>query len=98
MDPEKKRNIITTTIKFIYISLRNMKKTLPYFHEIINLSEVIYFEQDFQAEKWLKLKELFPNILRNTKIRDEYVREIEKLEINYKKLKAKYFNPTNNIS
>lgn len=98
MTLDQKNQIITSTIKFIYISLKKMKKKLPYNNEVINLSQIIYFEDDFKAEKWLKLKDLFPNILKTPKMRDELVREIEKMEYNYKKLKTKYFNPTHDIS
>ena len=75
-----------------------MKKKRPFNNEVINLSQVIYFEEDFKSENWLKLKDLFPNILKTTKMRDEFVREIEKMEYNYKKIKAKYFNPIHDIS
>jgi len=58
-----------------------MKKKLPYNNEVINLSQIIYFEDDFKAEKWLKLKDLFPNILKTPKMRDELVEKSKKWNI-----------------
>ena len=99
MSNEKKKEILDSAIKFLYICLRNMKKKLPYNNEVLELSQVIYFEEnDFSIEKWLKLKDLFPNVLRTSQAKDEYVRETEKMEINYKKLRTRYFNPTVDVS
>jgi len=67
-----------------------MKLNLPFNNEVFNLSQVVYFGGDFQMNSWLKLKDLFPNVLKSSKIKDEYVREVEKMEYNYKKLKSKY--------
>jgi len=98
MSANKKEEIISASIKFYYICLRNMKKKLPFHLEILYLAQVVYFEGDFQAEKWMRFTELFPNILKTSKMRDEYVREVEKMEINYRKLKTKYFNAGNQSS
>ena len=98
MDPTKKQTIISATIKFIALCLKKMKKKLPYNNEVINLSQIVFFEQEFSAEKWLRLKDLFPNIIKTTKKRDEFVRETEKMEYNYQKIKSKYFNPTHDLS
>jgi len=90
--PEIKEKMITSAKKFLYLCLKNMKERLPYNNQEIRDSLIVYCEEDFDFEKWLKLKDSFPNILKTKKMRDDYVNEIKKIEYGYKKMQNQLQN------
>ena len=93
MNPTIKETIIMSSIKFHYICLKKMKNKLPFNQEIFDLSQGVFFENPkFEKEKWLKLKDLFPNILRTSKSKDSFVKEIDKLEFTYKKTVERFIH------
>jgi len=47
LKPETKEKMIGAAIKFLYLSLKNMKERLPYDNKEIAASLAIYFEEDF---------------------------------------------------
>jgi len=76
-----------------------MKNQLPYNEEIIDLAQVIFFENTFyEKEKWLRLKDQFPNVLKTQKMKDAYVKEMEKLEYNYRKIVDRFSQSVEKIS
>ena len=60
---------------------------------------MIFFEEGYDEEgKWLKLKDLFPNILRSKKQKDDFTSEVRKVEYTYTKIREKLRNSTSKIS
>ena len=98
LKPEAKEKLINASVKFLYLSLKNMKERLPYSNKEIEASLVIFFEEDFNLNKWLGLKDLLPNILKQKKMKDDYVSEVKKLEYSYKKIQNKMTNGLQKIS
>jgi len=93
-----KKEILAASIKFIYICLNQMKVNLPYSKEILSLCQSIFFEEDFNENKWLKLKDLFPNILRTKKQKDDFATEVRRMEYTYTKIKDRLRASTTKIS
>ena len=95
---EKKNDVCTSAIRFICISLKEMKERLLFNNEVFNLAQMIFFEEGYDEGKWLKLKDLFPNILRSKKQKDDFTGEVRKVEYTYRKIREKLRNSTSKIS
>ena len=89
IEPLKKAEILNSTIKFIYVSLKKMKSKLPYTNEILLLCQCIFFEEASDEKKWLRLKDLFPNILRTRKQRDDFALEVGRMGDTYNRIREK---------
>ena len=94
----EKEEILSASIRFLYICLHQMKNNLPFSNEYLNLSQVLFFEEEFNEDKWLKLRDLFPNVLRTRKQRDDFATEVRKMEYTYNKIKARIMISPNRIS
>ena len=90
--------IITGSIKFLYTCLNQMKQNLPYDHEVLNLSQVLFFEEDYDEMKLLRLKDLFPNILQTKQQKDDFVTEVRKFEYHYNKVRTKLSTTSDKLS
>jgi len=95
---EKKSEICTASIKFINICLKEMKINLPYTNEIMNLTQIIFFEEDYDENKWLNLKDLFPNIIKSKKQKDDFTAEVHRMEYTFAKIREKLRNSIGRVS
>ena len=75
-----------------------MKKNLPYTKEIMKLSQVLFFEEDYNEKNWLKLKDIFPNILRTKKQKGDFATEVRKMEYTYNKIRERLKTNVTKIS
>ena len=94
----KKDEIYKASIKFLCISLKQMKDNLPYSHQIMKLAQVVFFEDEYNEAKWLTLRDLFPNILKTKKQRDDFATEVRKMEYTYTRLREKIRTSISKVS
>ena len=95
---DEKNKIISASINFLVMCLKQLKKRLPYANKIMDLSQVVFFEEDYNESKWLALKDLFPNILKTKKQRDDFATEVRKMEYSHGKIRETLRNSITKIS
>ena len=86
IDSETKDEIRSSAFNFIILTLKHMKKKLPFKDKLIEQSKVIFLEE-FNKSHWLSLGERFYNILRTDKMKESFVNEMDNFQFNFKKYK-----------
>ena len=94
----KRQEIFIASTKFIHLCLKGMKKKLPYNNEVMLLCQSLFFEEAYSEEKWLKLKDMFPNILRTRKQRDDFASEVSRMGYTYNRIKERLRNTITKVS
>ena len=81
-----RKEISSCAIRFILITLKYMKKKLPFEDELIEQVQVIFLEE-FNKNYWLSLGTRFSNILNTDKLKESFVNELDNFQFNFKKYK-----------
>lgn len=77
---EKREQMAKASIQFIYLCLKGMRNKLPYKNEIMRLA---------QRENFIRLRDLFPNVIRSKKQRDDFASEVSRFGYTYNQQKQK---------
>jgi len=82
---------------FITKAIIKMKNKLPFNHDTLNQSLVIYLEdKEFNIETWRLLGKRFVNVITPQRTLD-FEEELERFKIQYSKIKDKYTSPKTSI-
>ncbi len=82
-----KQRILLSAQKFILLSLKYLKKKLPYQNPIINDTKVIFLKE-FDREKWIRLESRFINIIDSEKMRNAFGNELDSLEYHFEEISS----------
>jgi len=80
-----KDEIVETSIRFIFLVLKSMKKKLPFQDPTWEDIKIIFLSE-FDKSKWISLKNNFSNIVSTNELKESFVHEISRLEYNFKKI------------
>jgi len=85
LNEKDKDEIVETSIKFIFLVLKYMKKKLPF--EDPTWSDIkMIFLTEFNKIKWTNLKNNFSNVLSTIELKENFIHELSRLEYNFKKI------------